>query len=169
MTNQPLMERRGDAFVARGTTVVGDVTLGRDVSVWFGAVVRADLMPVVVGDETNLQDYVIVHGEPDEPLRIGARVTVGHRAVLHGWEIGDDCLIGIGATLLSRSIIGAGSMVAAGALVTEGTVVPPRSLVMGMPGRVIREVTDEEFEYNAYRIARYKSLALAYLDGEVRP
>ena len=163
------MERRGEAYVAHDAVVVGDVTLGRDVSIWFGAIVRADVMAVTIGAETNLQDQVIVHGDPGEPLAIGPRVTVGHAAILHGREIGEDCLIGIRATLLAGTVIGAESIVAAGALVTEGTVIPPRSLVMGIPGRVIRKVTDEEVALGADRIARYRELARGYLRGEVFP
>lgn len=123
--------------------IIGDVTLGRDASVWPTAVLRGDSDAIVIGDETNVQDGAIVHVDPGVPVRIGSRVTIGHRAVIHGCTIEDDCLIGIGAIVLNGAVIGAGSMVGAGAVITEGTVVPPGSLVLGVPAKVVRPVDDE--------------------------
>jgi carbonic anhydrase/acetyltransferase-like protein (isoleucine patch superfamily) len=135
-----------DAWVAPGATVVGDVTLEPGASVWYGAVVRADNAPIVVGRDSNLQDNVSAHVDPAYPLTVGARVSVGHNAVLHGCTIEDDVLIGMGATVLNGARIGAGSLVAAGAVVTQGADIPPRSLVAGVPAKVRRELTDEELQ-----------------------
>jgi len=134
------------AFVAPNATLIGDVTLGERASVFYGAVLRADTDRITIGDETNLQDNVVMHVDHGVAATIGARVTVGHGAILHGCTVEDDCLIGMGATVMNHAVIGTGSLVAAGALVTEGTIVPPRSLVAGVPGKVRRELTDEEYE-----------------------
>lgn len=132
------------AYVAPGAFVVGDVTIGEDSSVWYNAVVRGeDYGAVVIGERTNIQDLCVVHVDEGKPCTIGNRVTVGHRAIIHACTIEDDCLIGMGAILLNGVHVGAGSVVGAGALLTEGTVVPPGSLVLGMPGKVVREVDDE--------------------------
>jgi carbonic anhydrase/acetyltransferase-like protein (isoleucine patch superfamily) len=122
--------------------LLGDVTLGPRASVWYGCVLRGDMAAIVVGDSSNVQDGTIVHVDEGKPARIGARVGVGHRAVIHGCVIEDECLIGMGSVLLNDVRIGTGSVVAAGALVTEGTQVPPGSLVLGVPARVVRQVDD---------------------------
>lgn len=119
---------------------MGDVTLGQDASVWYQAVVRGDMAPIVIGAQSNIQDGSVVHVDEGVPCTVGQRVGVGHRVVLHGCTVGDDCLIGMGSVLLNRVIIGSGSVVAAGAVVPEGMQVPPRSLVMGVPGRIVRQV-----------------------------
>ncbi len=132
------------ALGADNIALIGDVTLGEHVTVWYGCTLRGDILPITVGDGTDIQDGCTVHvGEREETV-IGRRVVVGHNALLHGCVVEDGCLIGMGAILLSGCRIGAGSVVAAGALVTEGTVIPPRSLVMGVPGRVVRSITDLE-------------------------
>lgn len=123
--------------------MLGDVTLGPRSSVWYGAVLRGDMAAIVVGEDTNLQDGTIVHVDLGKPARIGARVGVGHRAILHACTVADDCLIGMGAILLNDVHIGTGSVVAAGAVVPEGTRVPPGSLVVGVPARVTRPVDAE--------------------------
>ncbi len=130
------------AFIAPGAVVLGDVTLGPRASVWYGAVLRADMAAIVVGEATNLQDGTIVHVDAGKPARIGARVGVGHRAILHACTVEDDCLIGMGSILLNEVHIGTGSVVAAGAVVPEGTRIPPGSLVLGVPARVTRAVDD---------------------------
>jgi len=122
--------------------VLGDVTLGPRSSVWYGAVLRGDMAAIVVGEATNLQDGTIVHVDDRTPARVGARVGVGHRAILHGCTVEDDCLIGMGSILLNHVVIGSGSVVAAGAVVREGMVVPAGSLVMGVPARVTRPVDE---------------------------
>jgi carbonic anhydrase/acetyltransferase-like protein (isoleucine patch superfamily) len=127
-------------FLAATASVMGDVTIEADASVWYGAVVRGDLEAITIGAETNIQDLTMIHADPGVPCRVGRRVGVGHRAILHGCEIEDLCLIGMGSIILNGARIGTGSVVAAGALVPEGMQVPPGSLVMGVPGRIVRPV-----------------------------
>ena len=121
---------------------MGDVTLGPRASVWYGTVVRGDMERIVVGEATNLQDGAVVHVDAGRPALIGARVGVGHRAIVHGCTVEDDCLIGMGSVLLNGVVIGTGSVVAAGAVLREGMVVPPGSVVMGVPARVVRSVDE---------------------------
>lgn len=132
------------AWVADSACVVGDVTLGADSNIWFHSVVRADDAAIRIGRRTNIQDATVIHPEPGDPMEIGEEVTVGHRALLHGRKIGDRCLIGMGAILLGWSEIGEECIVGAGALILEKTVIPPRSLVVGSPGRIVREVKPHE-------------------------
>jgi carbonic anhydrase/acetyltransferase-like protein (isoleucine patch superfamily) len=134
----------GGAFAADNATLTGDVTLGEDAGVWFGCVVRGDDAPLAIGARTNVQDLTMIHADTGVPNTIGAEVTIGHRCVLHGASVGDGCLIGMGAILLGGSVIGAESLVAAGAVVKEKFVVPPRSLVAGLPARIVRTLTDDE-------------------------
>jgi carbonic anhydrase/acetyltransferase-like protein (isoleucine patch superfamily) len=119
---------------------MGNVTLGEDASVWYGAVLRGDMAPIIIGAQSNIQDGTIVHVDEGAPCVVGRRVGVGHRVILHGCTVGDDCLIGMGSVLLNGVNIGSGSVVAAGAVVPEGMQVPPGSLVMGLPARVVRSV-----------------------------
>ena len=144
-----------EAWVAPGATIVGEVTLEPGASVWYGAVVRADNAPIVIGRDSNLQDNVSAHVDPAFPLTVGARVSVGHNAVLHGCTIEDDVLIGMSATVMNGARVGAGSLVAAGAVVTQGAVIPPRSLVAGVPAKVRRELTDDELQSIAENAAGY--------------
>lgn len=132
------------AFVAPTASVIGDVTLHADASVWYGAVLRGDVERITVGASANVQDNVTLHADPGFPVSVGERVSIGHNAVVHGATVGDDCLIGMGATVLNGAVIGAGSLVAAQALVPQGMTVPPGSLVAGVPAKVRRELTDEE-------------------------
>lgn len=155
-----------DAWVAGTAVLLGDIALGSRASVWFGAVVRADLGSIVVGEGTNIQDGAILHADPGLPLVVGHRVSVGHGAILHGCEVGDDVLVGMRATVLNGARIGAGSLVAAGAVVLEGAQIPPRSLVAGVPGGVRREVTDEEFESIVHNGRVYCHLFTRYASGE---
>lgn len=134
----------GGAFVASNAVVTGDVTLGPDVGVWFGCVLRGDDAPLTIGRRTNVQDLTMIHADTDVPNVIGEECTIGHRVVLHGSRVGDRCLIGMGAILLGGSVIGDESLIAAGAVVKEGFVVPPRSLVVGLPGKIIRTLTDAD-------------------------
>ena len=158
------------AFVAPGATVVGEVTLGAYASVWFGTVVRGDGAPITVGAHSNLQDLTLVHVDEDAPAVVGDRVTVGHRAIIHGCTIEDDCLIGMGAIVLSKARVGAGSLVGAGALVTEGQVIPPGSLAVGAPARVLGPVKDRHRAAIADGTKHYAELAQAYLaKGFARP
>jgi len=157
-------------FVAPGAVVVGEVTMGAGTSVWFNAVVRGDTAPVTVGAGTNLQDGAVVHVDQGQPALIGDRVTVGHGAVVHGCEVGDECLVGMGAIVLSGARLGAGSLVGAGALVREGQVVPAGSLVLGMPGKVVGVVTEVQRAGLRTGAAHYRALAQSYLErGFGRP
>ena len=133
-----------DAWVAPGATIVGDVRLAPGASVWYGAVVRGDNTAIAIGRDSNLQDNVSAHVDPDFPLTVGERVSVGHNAVLHGCTIEDDVLVGMGAVVMNGAVVGSGSLVAAGALITQGMLVPPGSLVAGVPAKVRRELTEEE-------------------------
>lgn len=134
------------AWIAPSAMLVGRVTIGAHASVYFGAVLRGDVNSISLGEGSNIQDNVAVHCDDDKPTVIGRGVSIGHAAVVHGCTIGDDCLIGMNATVLSGAIIGNESLVAAGSVVLEGTVIPPRSLVAGVPGKVRRELTDNEVE-----------------------
>ena len=147
------------AWVAPNATVVGDVTLHPGASVFYGAVLRADSDAIVLGAGSNLQDNVVVHVDGGVPTTIGAGVSVGHGAVVHGCTIEDDCLIGMNATVLNRAVVGRESLVAAGALVLEGTVIPPRSLVAGVPAKVRRELSDAEVDGIRRNAATYLQLS----------
>lgn len=147
----------GGAFVAQGAVVTGDVVLGEDVGVWFGCVLRGDDAPLTIGRRTNVQDLTMIHADTGVPNRIGEGVTIGHRCVLHGAEVGDGALIGMGAILLGGSVVGEESIVAAGAVVKEGMVIPPRSLVVGIPARVVRAVRPEQ-------LAQLKASADGYVE-----
>jgi carbonic anhydrase/acetyltransferase-like protein (isoleucine patch superfamily) len=129
-------------YIHPSAVIIGDVTLGKDASVWPTAVLRGDNDSIVIGDESNVQDGAVIHVDPGKPVHVGNRVTIGHRAVIHGCTIEDDCLIGIGAIVLNFAVIGAGSVVGAGAVVLEHTVIPPGSLVLGVPGKVVKPVDD---------------------------
>jgi carbonic anhydrase/acetyltransferase-like protein (isoleucine patch superfamily) len=128
------------AFIASTAAVMGDVTLGAESSVWYGAVLRGDMAPIVIGAQTNIQDGGVVHVDEGVPCIVGNRVGVGHRVILHGCTVADDCLIAMGSILLNGVSVGSGSVVAAGAVVPEGMQVPPGSLVMGVPARIVRSV-----------------------------
>lgn len=161
------MRRVGDVFLAPTAVVTADVTLGRFVSLWYGVVVRGDVAPVTVGDGSNLQDGVIVHCDHGVPNDIESDVVVGHAAVLHGRRVGAGTLVGIGAKLLGGSEIGEECVIAAGAVVPPGAKVPPRSVVMGVPGKVVRAATADEIAKTRVIAARYRELARMYADGEV--
>lgn len=148
------------AFIAANATLIGDVQLAEAVSIWYGAILRGDLSPIVIGRRSNIQDGAILHGDPGQPTLIGEEVTIGHRAVIHSAHIEGGCLIGIGAVLLSGVTIGAGSMVGAGAVVTRS--VPPRSLAAGIPAKVIRTLTEEEVEQLRLHAQHYVDLALQH-------
>jgi carbonic anhydrase/acetyltransferase-like protein (isoleucine patch superfamily) len=153
------------AWVADGATLIGRVTIGARSSVWFTAVVRGDMDAITVGEESNLQDGVVVHADPGVPVLVGNRVSVGHRAVVHGCTIGDDVLVGMGAVVLNGAHIGERSLVAAGAVVLEGTSIPAGSLVAGVPGKVRRQLTDDEVAGIRANAAAYVALAARYAAG----
>jgi carbonic anhydrase/acetyltransferase-like protein (isoleucine patch superfamily) len=153
------------AFIASTAAVMGDVTLGEEVSVWYGAVLRGDMAPIVIGSQSNIQDGTIVHVDAGVPCTVGRRVGVGHRVILHGCTVGDDCLIAMGSVLLNGVSIGAGSVVAAGAVVPEGMQVPPGSLVMGVPGRIVRPVDAALSSRAAATWRHYVKEARAHREG----
>ncbi len=126
-------------FIARGAIVLGDVQLGKDVSVWYNTVIRGDTDRIVIGEATNIQDLSMVHADPGFPCVIGRRVSVGHRVILHGCTVEDECLIGMGAIVMNGVRVGTGSVIGAGAVLVEGMEVPAGSVVVGVPGRVARE------------------------------
>ena len=150
------------AWAAPSADLIGDVRLAAGASAWFGAVVRADNTPILIGEDSNLQDGAIGHSDPGVPLIIGARVTVGHQAILHGCAIADDCLIGMGARILNGAVLESECLVGAGALITEGKRFERGSLIVGSPARVVRQLTAEErqalrisAEHYAEKAARY--------------
>jgi carbonic anhydrase/acetyltransferase-like protein (isoleucine patch superfamily) len=145
----------GVAFVADTARVVGRVTLARGANVWYGSVLRGDDAPIVVGENVNIQDLSVVHPNVGVPLTIGDHVSVGHAAVVHCASVGARTLVGIGSRLLAGAVIGEGCLIGAGALVPEGRVIPPRSVVLGLPGKIVRQTTDAE-------IAAQVQLALKY-------
>jgi len=147
-----------ECWVAPTASVIGQVTLGARASVWYGATLRAEAEPIEIGSGTNIQDGVTVHVDPEFPVTIGAGVSVGHNAVLHGCVIEDGALIGMGAVVLNGATVGQGSLVAAGALVAQGVVVPPRSLVAGVPAKVRRELSDAEIANNRHNASVYQRL-----------
>jgi len=149
-----------DAWVANSAVVIGDVQLAAGASLWPTAVARGDVCPIVVGPGSNVQDGAILHGDPGQPVTIGADVTIGHRAVIHGATLEDGRLIGIGAIVLNGVTVGAGALVAAGSVVTRD--VPPRSLVMGAPAQVKRELSAEVVAEQRQHARRYQQLAQAH-------
>jgi carbonic anhydrase/acetyltransferase-like protein (isoleucine patch superfamily) len=141
------------AWVAPTATLVGAVEVAEGASIWYGAVLRGDNEPIVIGPNSNVQDNVVFHTDDGIPVSLGEGVSVGHNAVVHGATVGDHVLVGMGAILMNRSVIGDECLIAAGALVPEGSVIPPRSLVVGVPAKVLRELSDDEVA-GLYRNAR---------------
>lgn len=143
---QPSLPPEDEYWIAPNATVIGDVILKPGASVWFGAVLRGDNDPITIGRDSNIQDGSVLHSDPGEPLTIGDGVTVGHMVMLHSCEIGDNTLIGIGAVVLGRAKIGKNCLIGANTLITEGKVIPDNSLVMGQPGKVVRELEPGQVE-----------------------
>lgn len=160
------------SWIAPGAMVIGDVTIGKDVSIWFGTVVRGDVHKIVIGDRTSIQDLSMVHithfkkadQSDGHPTIIGNDVTIGHKVMLHGCTIEDACLIGMGATIIDGAVIGKESIVGAGSLVTKNKKFPPRSLIMGSPAKLVRELTDEEVKELYASAKRYVGFKDNYLD-----
>jgi carbonic anhydrase/acetyltransferase-like protein (isoleucine patch superfamily) len=153
------------AWVAPSADLIGDVRLGARASIWFGAVIRADNTPIILGEESNFQDGSIGHSDPGAPLTIGTRVTVGHQAILHGCTVEDEALIGMGARILNGAVIGAQCIVGAGALVTEGKQFEPRSLIVGSPARAVRQLSEQQVELLRLSAAHYAEKAARYAQG----
>ena len=150
------------AWAAPSADLIGDVRLGPRASVWFGAVVRADNTPITIGEDSNIQDGAIGHSDPGAPLTIGARVTVGHQAIVHGCTIADDCLIGMGARILNGAVLAPECIVGAGALITEGKAFEAGSLIVGVPARVVRPLTEPEKAALRVSAAHYAEKAERY-------
>jgi carbonic anhydrase/acetyltransferase-like protein (isoleucine patch superfamily) len=158
-----------DFYVAENAVVTGNVVLGAGVNLWFNTIVRGDLGTITLEPRVNIQDGCIVHTDTDASMMVGEGAVVGHGAILHGTVIGRDTLIGMSATLLSGCEIGPECLIAAGTLVTEGRRIPPRSVVMGVPGKVIRAITDEELERTRMICAHYLEMAQRYVRGAYPP
>ncbi len=154
-----------NVFMAEGSRIIGDVTISEESSIWFNATIRGDIAKVSIGRKTNIQDNCVLHVDYGYPLTIGDSVTVGHGVILHGCTINDGTLIGMGATILNGAVIGEESIIGANALVTEGKEIPPRSLVVGIPAKVIRELTEEEISALYKSAEGYAKEAKEYLEG----
>jgi carbonic anhydrase/acetyltransferase-like protein (isoleucine patch superfamily) len=154
----------GDYWVAPNAVVIGKVILKKNASVWWNAVLRGDNEPLTIGENSNIQDGCVLHTDPGYPLTIGANVTVGHMVMLHGCEIGDNSLIGIGSIILNGAKIGKNCLIGANALITEGKVIPDNSLVMGSPGKVVRELTPEQRDGLVKSAGRYVNNWQRYRD-----
>ena len=150
------------AWAAPSADLIGDVRLGERASVWFGAVIRADNTAIIIGEDSNVQDGAVCHSDEGVPCTIGARVTVGHQAILHGCTIADDCLIGMGARILNHAVIASECIVGAGALVTEGKTYPEGSLIVGSPARVVRQLSEAERQLLRASAAHYAEKAAHY-------
>jgi carbonic anhydrase/acetyltransferase-like protein (isoleucine patch superfamily) len=156
-------------YIASNVVVVGDVIIGKGVNIWYSSVVRGDIARITLGARVNIQDGSVVHTDHDQPLVVEEGVVVGHAAVLHGKRVGRDSLIGIGARLLSGSEVGEHCLIAAGAVVTEGRRIPDGSVVMGVPGKVVRQITSEEIQRTREINAHYLELAQRYVRGAYPP
>ncbi|MRH92023.1 gamma carbonic anhydrase family protein [Nocardia sp. SYP-A9097] len=154
------------AWIAPNATVIGRVRLEADVSVWYSAVLRGDMEEITVGKGTNIQDGCVLHADPGFLCTVGAGVSVGHNAILHGCTVGDDVLVGMGATVLNGAVIGAGSLIAANALIPEGAQIPPGSLVAGVPGKVRRELGEAELDRIRLNAAVYLHNTILHRNGQ---
>jgi carbonic anhydrase/acetyltransferase-like protein (isoleucine patch superfamily) len=149
-------------FIAQNATLTGHVAIGADSSIWFGVVIRADTAPVTIGRATSIQDNSVIHVDTGKPAVIGDHVTVGHRAIVHGATVESRVVIGMGSIVLNNAVIGAESIIGAGTVVVERAKIPPRSLVLGVPGKVVRSVTDKELAYITHAAASYIEYARFY-------
>ncbi|MDD1674138.1 MAG: gamma carbonic anhydrase family protein [Methanomicrobiales archaeon] len=156
---------RSDLYIAPNATVLGDVTLGDGVSVWFGAVVRGDRDSIAIGDNSNIQDNAVVHTSAGHPVQIGSFVSVGHSAILHGCRIHDRVLVGMGSIIMNGAVIGEDTLIGAGAVVTEGADIPAGSVVLGIPGKVARQTSDTQREQILHNAREYRKLAEKYRYG----
>jgi carbonic anhydrase/acetyltransferase-like protein (isoleucine patch superfamily) len=151
-------------FVAGNATIIGDITFGNQVGIWFGAVIRADKDRIIIGDRSNIQDNCVVHTSKGFPVTIGNDVSVGHGAVLHGCTIHDRVLVGMGAIVLNGAKVGAGSIIGAGAVITEGKDIPPNSVVIGVPGRIVKQTDADQQQHILNNAVSYIDLAMEYVN-----
>ncbi len=151
----PDLPAEGSYWVAPNAVLIGRVTLGEAVGIWFGAVLRGDQEPIVIGAESNVQELCVFHTDAGFPVTVGRGCTIGHRAIVHGCAIGDNCLVGMGATILNGARVGDNCLIGAGALVPEGREIPPGSLVLGMPGKVVRPLGEDEIAHNRWAAGHY--------------
>ena len=149
-------------FMAGNATVIGDVTVGKQVGIWFGAVIRADKDRIVIGDRSNIQDNCVVHTSKGFPVTIGNDVSVGHGAILHGCTIGNQVLVGMGAVIINGAQVGDGSIIGAGSVITEGKVIPANSVVMGVPGKIVKQADPDQLQHILNNAASYVDLAGEY-------
>jgi len=161
----PSLPASGQYWVAPNATVIGNVILGEDVSIWFGAVLRGDNEPIILGDRTNIQEHVMIHTDPTFPCTVGPACTVGHRAIQHGCTLGSGTLVGMGAIVLNGAKVGENCLIGAGALVSEGKEIPDNSLVLGMPGKIVREVTEAQIATTKRAVAGYAARWKRFKDG----
>lgn len=162
--HRPALPDDGSAWVAPDANVIGKVTLGRDSSVWFGATLRGDNEPIVLGDGSNIQENSVLHTDPGCPLTIGRDCTIGHKVMLHGCTVEDECLVGMGAIVLNGARIGQGSLIGAGALIPQGKDIPPGSLVVGAPGKVVKHIDAAGLEELRASAAHYRANARMFRD-----
>ena len=160
MTKIESITNENRIFIAPGAIVLGEVTLGEEVGIWYHATIRGDRAPIIIGNRSNIQDNSVVHVDAEHPVTIGDNVTIGHGAIIHGCEIGDNTLVGMGAIIMNGAKIGKNCIVAAGALVTQNTQMPDNSLIMGNPAKIKREVTEEEVAGNLKNAAFYVDEAM---------
>ncbi|HVU88955.1 MAG TPA: gamma carbonic anhydrase family protein [Pirellulales bacterium] len=149
-------------YLAEGVRIAGDVTIGEDSSLWFNAVIRGDCAPIRIGRRTNIQDNAVIHADPGFPCTIGDGATIGHTAIVHGAEIGDNVVVGMHSVVMNGAKVGANSIIGVGAVVTEGVEIPPGSLVMGLPGKIKRELTEAEIAGNHLSAEHYVHNAREY-------
>ena len=161
----PVLPADGSSWVAPSADVIGDAVLGREVGIWFGAVIRADNTTIAIGDRSNVQEGAMLHSDPGAPLTIGSDCTIGHHAMLHGCTIGDRVLVGMGATILNHAVIPDDCLIGAGALVTEGKTFPPGSLIVGVPARAVRALAPEAMAALAASAAGYAARLKDYATG----
>ncbi len=163
------MQAIKDFYVAPGAVVIGDVAISSGVNIWYNCVIRGDLARITLEERVNLQDGCILHTDTDAPMTLEAGVVVGHGVILHGTRIGKDSLVGMGATLLSGSDVGEECLIAAGTLVPQGKQIPPRSVVMGVPGKVVRAIREEELAHTRTICTNYLERAQRYVRGAFAP
>lgn len=159
----------GKVYIADTARVIGEVEIGADVSIWYGVAIRGDVAKVVIGEGANVQDNAVIHCDHGKPNIIGRHVTIGHSAVVHGMEVGDGSLIGMSATVLGRTVIGRHCLIAAGAVVPPGMVVPDAMVVMGVPGKIVRPISDEERRYMEHLPLHYVRLAKLHHEHPADP